>query len=178
MKPAKRWVGGQYRYWAPAFAVLAIAWLASAAFANVATFAPAGEHLSVQMPPNPAQKDTEVAGTKIREWTATDSGFFYLVQHGVHAGTVFQPAQLDADLKDFVSGTKCTVTAQQRTTAPGPNGPLPALRFSFKMPNGAPGEGLWTITGDKAFGAIVLAQTKAGRRQPMASFINSLRIVN
>ena len=160
----------------PLLAALAVAWLGPAALADVVTFTPAGEHLSVQLPANPDQKDTEADGTKVHQWTATDGGFFYLVQHGVHPGAVFQPSQMQTNLNDFVSGTKCTVSTQQTTTVPGPDGPLPALRFAFKMPSGAPGEGLWTIMGDEAFGALILDQSKAGRQQQMDAFIASLRI--
>lgn len=169
--------GRLHRRWALLLLALSMVFLAPPAFAALATFAPAGEHLSVLAPPNPTEKDTEAAGTKIREWTAEDDGFFYLLQHGVHPGTTFQAPQLDADMKDFVSGTNCTVTSQQTATVPGPDGNLLALRFSFKMPNGAPGEGLWTIMGDEAFGAIILDMTKAGRQGPMDAFVNSLRIV-
>jgi hypothetical protein len=169
--------GRRYRCAASLFAACGIVLLASAALAALTTFAPPGEHLSVLAPSNPTQKDTDAHGTTIREWSATDDGFFYLVQHGVHPGEVFQPAQLDADLKDFTSATNSSVTAQQTTTVPGPDGNLPALRFSFKMPSGAPGEGLWTIMGDEAFGAIILDMTKAGRQGPMDAFLDSLRIV-
>jgi hypothetical protein len=167
----------RYRRVASLFVACGIALIASAALAALTTFAPPGEHLSVLAPPNPTPKDTDAHGTTIREWSATDDGFFYLVQHGVHPGEVFQPAQLDADLKDFTNATNASVTAQQTTTVPGPDGNLPALRFSFKMPNGTSGEGLWTIMGDEAFGALVLDTTKAGRQGPMDAFLDSLRIV-
>jgi hypothetical protein len=167
----------RYRRFAPLFMTFGAVLIASAALAAVTTFAPPGEHLSVQAPPNPTQKDTDANGTKIREWSVTDDGFFYLVQHGVHPGAVFQPAQLDADLKDFTTATNASVTAQQTTTVPGPDGNLPALRFSFKMPSGTSGEGVWTIMGDEAFGALILDTTKAGRQGPMDAFLDSLRIV-
>jgi hypothetical protein len=176
MRSARSWIIVGCRRSLPLLSALAIAWLATAAFADVVTFAPTDEHLSVQLPANPDQKDTEADGTKVREWTATDDGFFYLVQHGVHPGAVFQSSQMQADLRDFVSATKCTVLTQQTATVPGPDGPLPGLRFSFKMPSGAPGEGLWTIKGDEAFGALILDQSKAGRQQQMDAFIASLRI--
>jgi hypothetical protein len=176
MQSARPWIGIRRTCSLSLFIALAIAWLAPAALAAVATFAPPGEHLSVQLPPNPDQKDTEAEGTKVREWTATDDGLFYLVQHGVHQGAVFQASQMQVDLNEFVSSTKCTVSNQQNATVPGPDGPLPALRFSFKMPSGASGEGLWTIMGDEAFGALILDQSKAGRQQPMDAFISSLRI--
>jgi len=166
-----------HRRFAPLLLALSLAWLAPAAVAATTTFAPPGEHLSVLAPPNPTAKDTEESGTQIREWTAEDDGLFYLVQHGVHPGTVFQATQLDADLKDFVGGTGCTITAQRTTTVPGPDGPLAALRIAFTMPNGAPGEGLWTIMGDEAFGAVILDMSRAGRQGPMDAFVDSLRIV-
>lgn len=169
--------GRHCRRFAPLFVALSIVWFASTALAAVTTFAPPGEHLSVLAPPDPTQKDTEAHGTKIREWSASDDGFFYLVQHGTHPGMVFQPEQLHADLEDFITATNSTVSAQQTITVPGPDGNLPALRFSFKMSNGAPGEGLWTIMGDEAFGAVILDMTKAGRQGPMDAFVNSLRIV-
>jgi hypothetical protein len=177
MQSATEQSGRRYLRFAPLLVACGIVLIASAALAAVATFAPPGEHLSVLAPPNPTQKDTDAHGTTIREWSATDDGFFYLVQHGVHPGEVFQPAQLDADLKDFITATNSSVTAQQTTTVPGPDGNLPALRFSFKMANGAPGEGLWTIMGDEAFGALILDVTKAGRQGPMDAFLDSLRIV-
>jgi hypothetical protein len=180
MQSARSWLDLRCRRALPLlgalFAALAVASLGAAALADIVTFAPAGEHLSVQLPANPDRKDTESEGTKIREWTATDNGFFYLVQHGVHPGAVFAPSQMQADLNDFVTSTKCTVSTQQNATVPGPDGPLPALRFSFKMPSGAPGEGLWTIMGDEAFGALILDQSKAGRQQQMDAFIVSLRV--
>ena len=67
-------------------------------------------------------------------------------QHGVHPGAVFQSSQMQADLRDFVSATKCTVLTQQTATVPGPDGPLPGLRFSFKMPSGAPGEDKYPVS--------------------------------
>lgn len=176
MQSTRSWSSVRCRRWLPLFTALAIAWLGAAALADVVTFAPAGEHLSVALPANPDQKDTDSDGTKVREWTATDNGFFYLVQHGVHPGAVFQSSQMQVNLNDFVSDAKCTLSSQQSATVPGPDGPLPALRFSFKMPGGAPGEGLWTIMGDEAFGAIILDQSKAGRQQQMDAFIASLRI--
>jgi hypothetical protein len=177
MQNVIRWICIIYR-WLPAFlAAFVLSANAQTASAIVVTFAPPGEHLSVQLPANPDQKDTEAQGTKVREWTATDNGFFYLVQHGVHTGAVFEASQMQTNLNQFVSATKCTVSSQQTSTVPGPDGPLPALRFSFKMPNGAPGEGLWTIMGDEAFGALILDQSKAGRQQQMDAFIASLRII-
>jgi hypothetical protein len=157
---------------------LAAACLASAALADLAAFAPPAEHISVQLPANAQPKESAAAGTNIREWTATDSGFFYLVQHGVHPGTTFQPQQLKADLQDFVNETRCTVTAQTTTTWPAPDGgTLPALRVSFTMPDETQGEGVWLIKGEEAFGALVIDQTKPARKAQMDSFIESLKIV-
>lgn len=174
MQSAIQWICVPYRHLLPLFA--AFVCLASAALADPVTFVPPGEHLSIQLPANPERKDITSEGTKIHEWTATDNAFFYLVQHGVHPGAVFQPSQMQADLQDFISGTKSTMSAQQTSTVPGPDGPLPALRFSFTMPNGVLGKGVWVIMGDEAFGAFILDQSKSGRQQAMDAFITSLRI--
>jgi hypothetical protein len=120
MRSARSWIIIGCRRSLPLLAALALAWLGADALADVVTFAPAGEHLSVQLPANANQKDTEADGTKVRQWTASDNGFFYLVQHAVHRGAVFAPSQMQTNLHDFISNTKCTVSTQQTATVPGP----------------------------------------------------------
>jgi hypothetical protein len=178
MRSAAERVGRQRRGWAVGLMAAAAICLSSAALADLKTFAPPSQNLRVQFPSNPTQREAAIAGTNIVEWTAADSGFFYLVQHGVHPGTVYQPEQLQTDLQDFVSEMQCTVTAQSSVAWPAPEGgTLPGLRVSFTMPDGTQGEAVWLIKDQEAFSALVIDQTKPGRTAQMDAFIGSLQVV-
>ena len=161
-----------------AFAVLAIT-LANAcgAYADTVRFAPAGQEFSIQFPPDPQLTTSSTDGEILLMWQAKDNGFLYLAIHSTNPAPYDPVGEPAKDVENFVKETQATVTEQHRVNWPTPSGSASGLMYSFRMPNGMLGQGLYTVIGNRGFSAGIIDMTDAGRQSAMAAFINSLTIL-
>src|ERR1700678_2257213 len=110
-------------------------------------FSPPDQHFSIQLPPNPVETDTTTNGNLLHTWILRAPDYSYAVIRAISGAGPFQASQLDADLNDFLTGTKATLLSRANPTWPSPDGSVPALRFSFRMPDGRLGEGVFIFDG-------------------------------
>jgi hypothetical protein len=140
-------------------------------------FSPPDQHLRIQLPPNPVESDSAMNGNLLHQWVVRAVDYVYIVQRVVSGSGSFQPANLEGDLNDFLTGTKATLLSRANQVWPSPDGSARALRFSFRMPDGRLGEAVYVADGTNGFGATIIELTPAPENAEMLQFVNSLTIL-
>jgi hypothetical protein len=140
-------------------------------------FSPPDQHFSIQLPPNPVENDTTTNGNLLHTWILRAPDYVYVVSRAISGAGPFKAAQFETDLSDFVTATKATVLSRANQTWPSPDGTAAALRFSFRMPDGRLGEGVFVFDGTNGFGAAIIEGTVGPERADMLQFVNSLTIL-
>jgi hypothetical protein len=161
-------------------AVFALAFGTAAALADAtqwAPFSPPDQHFSIQLPPNPVESDTTTNGNLLHTWVVRAPDYVYVVIRAISGAGPFQASQLDADLSDFLTVTKATLLSRANQTWPSPDGSAQALRFSFRVPDGRLGEGVFVFDGTNGFGAAIIEGTLGPESTEMLQFVNSLTIL-
>jgi hypothetical protein len=140
-------------------------------------FSPPNQHFSIQLPPNPVESDTTMGDNLLHTWVVRAPDYIYAVSRAISGGAPYQPSEVDADLSSFLTATKATVLSQAKQTWPSPDGPVPSLRFSFRMPDGRLGEGVFVVDGTNGFGAAIIKGTVGPESAEMFQFVNSLTVL-
>ncbi|MGH7025234.1 MAG: hypothetical protein ACREEB_16825 [Caulobacteraceae bacterium] len=149
----------------------------SRALAQLAPFAPAGQHFTIPIPPNPAETDSTAYGNSLRTWTVTDGDFLYIVTHAVSGGAAFTENQLAGDMNDFIKATNATLLGEQSISWPSPSGAARALRFSFRLPNGLVGKGVFVVDGQLGYGDAIIDRHQGSQSPFLDQYVSSLTIL-
>jgi hypothetical protein len=117
------------------------------------TFAPPGEGFSITFAPNPQPSPGNTQnGCRTAAWVSRDANYVYLAAHTACDHDI-TAASLGGDLNDFVQGTHATVLDQATGSWPAPDGKAISLRFTFRLPDGRAGAGVFVADGANGFGA-------------------------
>jgi hypothetical protein len=116
--------------------------------------APPDAGFSAWFPVEPEESSEPAPGNRTVTWVARDRSFIYLVGVSRYAKLPESRAELEANLKNFLTGAKGRVLSRKVTTISRPGGrPLPALLFIFA---GDPlsGSGIIVSDGDRSYMAM------------------------
>jgi hypothetical protein len=148
------------------------------ASAQSAAFAPPGQHFSIPMPGAPKEQGS-TAGDGLRQWVLDDGNFVYFVNHQTSKnGAPYPESDLTSNLNDFIKGVNATTLNLETIKWASPSGHAKALRFSFRLPNGLFGKGIFVIDGPEGFGAAIVDRRQGSSQSPILDqFPNSLTIL-
>jgi hypothetical protein len=92
-----------------------------------------------------------------RIWIARVGTILCLMSVTDYYAPIDKEKELDLDMKNFLKAIEGTATAQEKVSfRDAPDGPLPALRFSFSKP-GWTGRSLVVLAGDRVYQAAALS---------------------
>jgi hypothetical protein len=150
---------------------------AAEASAQWVTLAPPDGGFSAELPAR-AEFRRLPAKPKVhtRVWLVHDAKLFSLIGVTDYDAHIDSERELELDVKNFLTSDGGTLKSQQRLTfTKAPDGPLPAVSFTFTDAAG-PGESLVVVGGDRAYQVVVRAENGYDGRADMARIINSFQI--
>src|SRR5262249_31481042 len=135
-----------------AFALL-FACSAQAAWVKVE---PADAGFSVFFPATPTSATEQKPRVVTRIWNARAGKLICLIGVSDYDAHVEAERELELDMQNFLKQTQATATSQERVTfRDAPDGPLPALKFSFSK-SGYTGQSLVVVAGDRSYQAAAI----------------------
>ena len=119
---------------------------------------PADAGFSVFFPVTPTFNTDDKPGSVTRVWTARAGKLVCRIVVVDYKGRVAADEELEADMTNFLKAVEGTATSKQKLSfGDAPDGPLPALRFSFTMA-GWTGQSLVVVAGDRTYQAVGIAE--------------------
>jgi hypothetical protein len=117
---------------------------------------PADAGFSVFLPVTPTMAKEEKPGAVGRTWVARAANILCVIGVTDYSVHVDAEQELELDMKNFLKAIEGTATAKQKVSfRDAPDGPLPALRFSFNR-TGWTGQSLVVVAGDRSYMAAAL----------------------
>jgi hypothetical protein len=134
--------------------------LSTAAQAEWVKVEPPGEGFSVFFPATPTY-ESQPGG---RTWIVRAGNLlclFVVTDYNLH---VDADNELELDVRNFLKELNGSLQSQERLSfRAAPDGPLPAVKFSFAIKNGA-GQSLIVVSGDRVYNAAAVAVDGADRK--------------
>ncbi len=163
-----------------AAALAAALWVslgAAGARAQWITVAPPDGGFSVLMPGQAQFQLKTQPRLTTRIWIVSNDALLVVTGVTDYSGGVRNVnGELNADMNNFVKAVSGTVHSHRRLTfAKAPDGPLPALDFTFVSPKGS-GESLLVVSGDRAYQVVVRSAPGHDGRAEIARVLKSFRI--
>jgi hypothetical protein len=158
-------------------AALSVLLAATEASAQWATVAPPDGGFTAVLP-GKAEFRLLPAKPKVvtKVWLVHDAKLFSLIGVTDYDAHIDTERELELDVKNFLTSDGGTLKAQQRLTfSKAPDGPLPAVEFTFTDAAG-PGRSLVVVSGDRAYQVVVRAENGYNGTADTARIINSFRI--
>lgn len=117
---------------------------------------PADAGFSVFFPATPTMTKNEKPGAVGRTWVARAGNILCVIGVTDYSAHIDAEEELDLDMKNFLKAIEGTATAKQKMSfRDAPDGPLPALQFSFSK-TGWTGRSLVVVAGDSSYMAAAL----------------------
>jgi hypothetical protein len=130
--------------------------LSASAGAELITFAPPEGGFSVLLPAEPRMERTQDASSDMRLWKLTGSPFGFIIAVGDYTAHLQADPVLDYYMAKFLEGAGGTSKSQEHMQFAGaPDGPLPALDFTFAMKT-VEGESLVVVSGDRTYQIAIM----------------------
>ena len=147
--------------WSVRFAIvlsgLALLPASSSAQADWVKLEAADAGFSVSFPGTPTLQTTEKPASVTRLWSARVGKILCLIAVTDYNAHIDAEKELTLDMANLLKEIKGTATSQQKSNfRDAPDGPLPALQFSFTMA-GWTGQSLVVVAGDRAYQATAVA---------------------
>jgi hypothetical protein len=117
---------------------------------------------SIFLPATPKLETKEdPSRTRSRIWVARAGTMLCLMGETDYYAPFDKEKELDLDMKNFLKAIDGTATAHETVSfRDAPDGPLPALRFSFTKP-GWTGRSLVVLAGDRVYQAVAMSSAGA-----------------
>lgn len=117
---------------------------------------PADGGFSVFLPATPTMTTKDNSGAVSRTWVARAGNISCVMAVTDYSERLNADTELELDMTNFLKGIEGTATAKQKLSfRDAPDGPLPALRFSFSR-TGMTGQSLIVVAGDRGYMAAAL----------------------
>lgn len=157
---------------------LAMLFMAAGARADWTTLAPAEGGFSVVCPGVAKRQNANDNGVTSRLWLVTSTNLLCVTGNSDYSGHIANAArELTADMNNFLKGVKGRALSQKRLTfAKAPDGPLPALDFTFVY-DGGKGKSLVVVSGDRSYQVVAIALNGYEGKADIARIIQSFRIM-
>jgi hypothetical protein len=137
---------------------LSVLFASNSANAEWVKLEPADAGFSVSLPATPTMQtkgDRSKAVSRI--WIARVGTILCLMGVTDYYAPIDKEVELDLDMKNFLKAIDGTATAQEKVSfRDAPDGPLPALRFSFSK-TGWTGRSLVVLAGDRVYQAAAMS---------------------
>jgi len=140
------------------------------------TFMPDGQ-FSILFAPEATAHQTSAGNVVTQTWNGRDDDIYYGVSQSSSSVPFDAPKELATNFTNFIAQVHGAVIKQERKTWPGPRGPVPALRFDFRLPKGQMGKGVFIVKGDTVFGAVAVDYTSPAREERLSAVVDSLRLL-
>jgi hypothetical protein len=140
------------------------------------TFVP-DDQFSILFAPKATTKKTNAGNVITQTWTGRDDDIYYGVSQSSSSVPFDAPKELATNFTNFIAEVHGTIIKQERRTWPAPRGPVPALRFEFKLPKGQMGKGVFVVRDDTVFGAVAVDYTSPAREERLSAVVDSLRLL-
>jgi hypothetical protein len=158
-------------------AILGAATLAMpSAAAAERTFMP-DDRFSILFASEATVRKTSAGNVVTQTWTGRDDNIYYGVSQSGSSVPFDAPKELATNFTNFIAQVHGSVIKQESRTWPAPHGPVPALRFEFRLPNGQIGKGVFVVKGDTVFGAVAVDYTSPARDERLSAVVDSLRLL-
>jgi len=149
---------------------------ASPASAAERTFAPDGQ-FSILFAPKATLNKLGAGNVATQTWIGRDDDIYYAVSESSSNVAFDAPKELASNLANFLAQANATVLKQESRTWPTPHGPVPALRYTFRLPKGEPGKGVFVVSGATLYGAVAVDFATPAREPRLASVVDSLTLL-
>jgi hypothetical protein len=137
---------------------LSALWGSNSAQADWLKLEPADAGFSVSFPAKPTAETKEKPTSVTRLWTVRAGHLVCIFGVTDYKGHIDAERELDGDMTNFLKSIEGTATSQQKLSfRDAPDGPLPALQFSFTRP-GWTGRSLIVVSGDRSYQAAAFAE--------------------
>jgi len=140
------------------------------------TFMPDGQ-FSILFAPEATAHQTSAGNVVTLPWNGMDDDIYYGVSQSSSSVPFDAPKELATNFTNFIAQVHGAVIKQERKTWPGPRGPVPALRFDFRLPKGQMGKGVFIVKGDTVLGAVAVDYTSPAREERLSAVVDSLRLL-
>ncbi len=135
-------------------------------------FMPDGQ-FSILFAPEATARTTSAGNIVTQTWSGRDDNIYYGVSQSGSSVPFDAPKELVTNFTNFIAEVHGSVIKQERRTWPAPSGPVPALRFEFRLPNGQIGKGVFVVKGDTVFGAVAVDYTSPAREERLGAVVAS-----
>ena len=140
------------------------------------TFTPNGRFSNLFAPHVTGQK-TNAGNIVTQTWNGRDDNIYYGVSQSSSSVTFDAPKELATNFINFIAEVHGSVLKEEHRNWPGPQGPLPALRFDFRLPKGQIGKGVFVVKGDTVFGAVAVDYNSPARGPRLSNVVDSLKLM-
>jgi hypothetical protein len=140
------------------------------------TFAP-DDQFSILFASKVTTKKANAGNVITQTWNGREDNIYYGASQSSSSVPFDAPKELATNFTNFIAEVHATVIKEERRTWPAPRGPVPALRFEFKLPKGQIGKGVFVVRGDTVFGAVAVDYTSPARDARLSAVVDSLRLL-
>jgi hypothetical protein len=140
------------------------------------TFMPDGQ-FSILFAAKATANKTNAGNVATQTWTGREDDIYYGVSQSNSSVPFDAPKELATNFTNFIAEVHGTVIKEEHRTWPAPGGPVPALRFEFKLPKGQTGKGVFVVKGGTVFGAVAVDYTSPARGERLSAVVDSLRLL-
>ncbi|MEJ2375530.1 MAG: hypothetical protein P8Y71_08930 [Pseudolabrys sp.] len=140
------------------------------------TFAPDGQ-FSILFAAKATARKTSAGNVVTQTWTGKGDNIYYGVSQSSSSVPLDPPKELATNFTNFIAEVRGHIIKQERRSWPAPNGPVPALRFEFRLPKGQIGKGVFVVKGGTVFGAVAVDYTSPAREKRLSAVVDSLTLL-
>ena len=140
------------------------------------TFMPDGK-FSILFAPEATIRKTNAGNIVTQTWTGRYDNIYYGVSQSSSSVPFDAPKELATNFTNFIAEVHGSIIKQERRTWPAPRGPVPALRFEFRLPKGQIGKGVFVVKGGTVFGAVAVDYASPARDERLSAVVDSLKLL-